>query len=289
MAQKLILHPATAQQFEALAKNPAHAVAIIGARGGGKQALATALAARIITLEPEALEKYPYFMRLQRDEPSISIEQIRELQHFTQLKTTGSGDIRRVILIADAGRLTIEAQNALLKLLEEPPEDTVLLLTVENTHALLPTIMSRMQTLIVHAAPGETVREYFLQHFDASAVDTAYFLSGGSPGLMHALLQNEQSHPLFAAVTQAKEILQKPMLDRLALADGLSKKKDDARTIVQALLRIAEVGLAQAANQQDTAKLHRWHGVVKAAYQAEEALSNNANAKLVLTNLMLAL
>jgi len=289
VTQKLILHPATAQQFEALAKNPAHAIAILGARGSGKHALATALAAHIMTLKPEALEKYPYFMRLQRAEPSISIGQIRELQHFTQLKTTGSGDIRRVILIADAGRLTTEAQNALLKLLEEPPEDTVLLLTVENTHGLLPTIMSRMQTLTVHAAPGEAVREHFLQHFEASAVDKAYFLSGGSPGLMQALLQNEQSHPLFAAVAQAKEILQKPMIDRLVLADGLSKKKDDARTVVQALRQIAEVGLAQAANQQNTDKLRRWHGVVKGAYQAEEALANNANTKLVLTNLMLAL
>ena len=244
-----------------------------------------------MALPPARLANYPYFLAIGRDDQatSISIEQIRELQHFTQLKTTGDGDIRRVIIVSEAGRLTTEAQNALLKLLEEPPADTMLLLTIENERALLPTIMSRVQLLPMLPAPVAAVRAYFAVTFEQDTIDKAYFLSGGLPGLMHALLTDEQSHPLLAAVAQAKDILQKPAFDRLVLADALSKKKDEARYVLQALRQIAETCLAQATKQQDTGKIRRWHGIAKAAYRAERQLAGSVNAKLALTNLMLAL
>lgn len=289
MPPDLILHPVTAEQFEALTANPTHAIAVVGPRGSGRRSLAEALAARLLALKNGKLDAHPYFLRLRRDETSISIEQIRQLQRFTQLKTTGSRAIRRAILLADAGRLTLEAQNALLKLLEEPPADTVLLLTVENEHALLPTIMSRVQTLTVHAPPAQAIRQHFLKQFDAAAVDKAFFLSGGLPGLMVALLQNKQQHPLFAAVNRAKEILQASAFERLVIADSLSKNREEARGALRALRHIAEIGLTQAATRQDAQKLRQWHGIVKGAYAAEEALAANASAKLVLTNLMLAL
>ena len=55
---------------------------------------------------------------------SIAIEQIRALISFFQLKVPGKTKIKRVAIIQDADRMGLEAQNALLKALEEPPEDS---------------------------------------------------------------------------------------------------------------------------------------------------------------------
>jgi hypothetical protein len=286
---QLVLHPRTIEELLVLKNNPTHAVALVGVRGSGKRTLAEQVIATALAIELEKLTQHPYYLQINPDETTISIEQIRDLQHFTQLKTIGSAPIRRAIIVLGAGNMTIEAQNAFLKLLEEPPADTMIVLTVENERSLLPTIMSRVRPVQVRQAPEEHIRTHFTQKFDKTAVDKAFFLSGGLPGLMQALLRDEQAHPLVPAVTTAKEILQKPTFDRLLLVDDLSKKKDEAKYVLQALRQIAEAGMHAASKQQDAVKIARWHTVITAVYEAEKAFGSNGNAKIILTNLMLAL
>jgi len=75
------------------------------------------------------------------DEKSIKISHIRDLQAVLSVKPlTKQG---RVVIISPANILTLPAQQALLKLLEEPPEATQLVLTVNSRQSLLPTILSR--------------------------------------------------------------------------------------------------------------------------------------------------
>ncbi|MFQ5641549.1 MAG: DNA polymerase III subunit delta' [bacterium] len=75
--------------------------------------------------------------------PLISIERIREFRRTSAYKSfEGRG---RVLIIADCERLTTEASNALLKILEEPPEKTYLIMVSSKPNLLLPTIMSRCQ------------------------------------------------------------------------------------------------------------------------------------------------
>ncbi len=72
---------------------------------------------------------------------SIGIEQIKNMQGKVFLKPFKSP--MKAVIIVDAHSLTPEAQNALLKVLEEPPAQTILILTSESRDALLPTILSR--------------------------------------------------------------------------------------------------------------------------------------------------
>ncbi|MEK7587810.1 MAG: hypothetical protein AAB457_03270 [Patescibacteria group bacterium] len=81
-----------------------------------------------------------------REEGTIGIDQIREFQH--SLMFTPYHSKQKMGVIHDAETLTTEAQNALLKTLEEPPARTILFLETENPDVLLPTILSRCQ--IVH-------------------------------------------------------------------------------------------------------------------------------------------
>jgi hypothetical protein len=289
MIDELVLHAHTKRQVVQFVTRPAHAVLLVGSNGLGKAHLAHAMAEAI--LKPTMpLSQHPYFTTIRAEKDSISIDAIRKLQRFLQLKTLGDTDrmYRRAVIIEHAEQLTTEAQNAYLKLLEEPPADTIMILTAGNQRALLPTILSRLQMIAVYAPSEEALKAHFAgSGKDEATINQTYFLSGGLPGLMHALLDGDQSHPLLEGVTQAKEILQKQVFERLAMVEGLSKQKESARYVIEALQHIAQTGLDQSAKKSDTARLQRWHHVLSVAADADAALRQNANAKLVLSNLML--
>ncbi|MGF7229349.1 MAG: AAA family ATPase [Candidatus Saccharibacteria bacterium] len=289
MFDGLVLHPHSQDLLKAYIVQPSHAILLLGAEGIGKGTIGLGMSGRLLSVTTDRLATSPTFRHIIPDEKrTISIESIRKLQQFVRLKTTGTATIRRVILIENADRMTTEAQNAFLKLLEEPPTDTALIMTAAHIHGLLPTIRSRVQTLSIITPP----KAQLLEHFKAqpsSRVTQAFFLSGGLPGLMTALLDGDTSHPLVESVVIAKQILQQQLFERLAHIEPLAKQKEQAISLCDALGRIAQAGLQQAADKQDTKRLKQWHRIIKETYQAKNSFEANANTKLVLTNLMLQL
>lgn len=84
-------------------------------------------------------------------ETSIGIEEIRNLEHFLQLKPYK--EKRKTVFIAEAQKLTEEAQNSLLKTLEEPPANSLIILSVPDLELLLPTIISRCEIIELSQVP----------------------------------------------------------------------------------------------------------------------------------------
>lgn len=84
--------------------------------------------------------------------PSHGIETIRDIIHILSTRTTKHNQLRG-IFIDDAHLMTVEAQNAFLKTLEEPPGDTIIILAAPREDLLLPTITSRC--LLIQTAPQE--------------------------------------------------------------------------------------------------------------------------------------
>lgn len=295
MLDNLVFHPSTKLELEQFARRPSHAVLLVGSEGMGKRTAAEQLACVILDLaEVETLERYPHARVIipEDGKDTISIDAVRDLRQFTKLKIAGSQTRpQRVIIIDEAQTMTVEAQNALLKLLEEPPEGTVFLLNVTNIQELLPTVRSRAQQITIKQPTRKQLENYFAtQGFDASQVRSAYLMSGGLPGLMHALLHDKDDHPLAKAANQARELLRAKTFERLAAIDGLAKQKTDCSRLLFVLQQMAHAALEQAAGKDASARtLKQWQHVLAAAYDAENAMRRNAQAKLVLTNFMLAL
>lgn len=285
----LVLHDVTRARLQGFIAQPGHALLLVGPRGIGKRAVAEALVAALLEITPAQLQPYPYYKSINAESGAISIEVVRQLKQFLGLKSVGAKTIRRAVVMEQAEALTTEAQNAYLKLLEEPPLDTVMILTSDNPRALLPTIMSRVQTLTISVPPEASLEPLLAASGKSKADQTqAYLLSSGLPGLLSTLL-SEADHPMFANIAQAKALLSAAAFERLAAVEELAKQKGGAKDFVQALERIALAGLTAAGTKQERTKIAQWHRVRKAAAEAHKALEANANSKLVLTDLLLSI
>jgi hypothetical protein len=294
-AKELILHDVVQRAIRSIIKRPVHAILITGLSGSGKSELGRRLAAQLLRIEPDNLELYPYIKTIAPiDGKAIPIESIRELQHFLALKIPGAPGISRVVIIEDAQLLTTEAQNALLKMLEEPPADTVLLLTAVSTEALLPTIQSRVRVLQALSPGPDKLKLHFASDgYSAANIDKALMLSGGLPGLTYALLAEDTSHPLFEATVQARKLLQASAYERLAAVDALSKDKQLSQNVTFILGEMSRMALARSASGSNTgsagAASTRWSRILRASYEAQQQLRTNVQTKLILINLMLAM
>jgi DNA polymerase III subunit delta' len=146
-----------------------HALLFTGLEGVGKSLVARTLAAALLCsgdatpcgecASCRALEQgaHPDLTVLPSDGTSLKIDQMRELQRQAALAPYHRD--RRVFIIEDADRLTPPAAASLLKILEEPPEGTVFILTAVSPYVLLPTIVSRCLSMTFHPLGAEVLSQ----------------------------------------------------------------------------------------------------------------------------------
>ncbi|MGL5504104.1 MAG: DNA polymerase III subunit delta', partial [Aeromonas veronii] len=148
-----------------------HAWLLLGDPGLGKEQLAERLARLHLCQQPDRGEpcghchscqlfdkgNHPDLGTITRDSKTIGVEAIREI--CTRLQGSAQLGRGKVVIIPDAERMTESAANALLKTLEEPAGDSLLLLIAFQVSRLLPTILSRCHKHVCQLpAEGETVR-----------------------------------------------------------------------------------------------------------------------------------
>ncbi len=289
MMDELLLHPQDKQALDRFIGQPVQPVILCGPNGCGKSTLAVSVARRLLA----GIESAQIAARLRVVKPSnqtLSIDQIRELQEFLKLRTPGNQAIRRAIIIEDAHYLTTEAQNAFLKLLEEPPADTAIILTNVGERSLLPTIYSRCQLVVLNPPEKSAITAYFTaQGYGEQEVAQAFALSQGYVGLLTSLLKDSRDHTLVQDIALGKAILQETRFDRLSRVDALSKDKHRVHGLLTALQKIARAAMGVAGNQGKETELTKWHQVAAAVYDANAKLRQNVNLKLLLTDLFIAI
>lgn len=279
----------TKVQVDSFIKHPSHAVALSGVSGAGKNQVAKYIATKIFEISEEKIATHPYIKTIQATGKD-AIATVREAQEFLQLTVPGKATLRRCIIVSDADNLGHEAQNALLKTLEEPPEDTVIVLTVSDENRLLDTVKSRLSWLQVYPLSPEESLASLQDAYPKDEIIKAWHISDGSIGLLINILQDNEAHPLVAAIEQAKSTLKQSAYERLISVDLLLKNKEfNLGVFLDATHRLLRAALSSAAAKGDKRQAQVLTVQIKNTLQAKEYVQKNVQPKLVLTELFYAL
>jgi len=285
----IVINPLTKAELQDFINSQNHALGIVGGAGFGKAAIIGWMLRQYLPKAPADITNYPYLKYITEEKGIISIDVIRDLRKFLKLKIPGQVALQRFVVIDHADNITLPAQNALLKTLEDPPAGTLLILSLNNELSVISTIRSRLQLIHLKRPARAEVINYFVEQGHLKPeIDRAYLMSGGLVGALAGLLENEDSG-IQSIVEEAKQVLKSSLFDRLAMVDGMAKDKVRCQTLFKMIIQIAQSGLETTAARGDKAAILRWQRVIDAAYQAEVSSTNNVQPKLVLTNLMLSL
>lgn len=281
---QLLVNPRTKIKVDNFLKNPSHALIISGQKHSGKSCLAEYIAKEILEL-PD-IEIYPYLHKIEPVDNKLGIEQVRELQDLVKLKTPSPNKISRILIIYNADIFGEEAQNALLKTLEEPPIDTILMLLVDDENKMLDTVKSRSVIIELQSPTKDQLLQKYLDlGYAKKDIERAIALGSNRERLVENILKNEDSdHETI--INETKQILSSSEFERLIKINELSKDKLKTMSIVDSLMLISRLAMKNT-NEQEQSK--RWHKILKNSDQASNRLSKNGNAKIILTDLFLNL
>ena len=177
-------------------KHILHSYLFVGIQGIGKTLFAREFARQILCINNEdnedciscikwKSENQPDFIQIEPDNGSIKIEQIRQMQERIAEKPIVSK--RKVYIILDSETMTKEAQNCLLKTLEEPPEYATIILTTSNESKLLTTIKSRCIKVQFETINKEEIEKYIQQQSIEDIDKKLISMCEGSIGKLHIL------------------------------------------------------------------------------------------------------
>lgn len=182
--------------------NVSHSYMFVGEEGLGKCLFALDFAKLILCMsenKPECndcescvkflSQNHPDFIKVEPDGNSIKIAQMREMQENIYQKPIVSS--KKVFIINNAEKMTQEAQNSLLKTLEEPPSYIVIILIVSNENLLLNTIKSRCLKLnFQNIGKAEILKYLEANNLKQEFTDNMVNLCNGSIGKLEEIRQN---------------------------------------------------------------------------------------------------
>jgi DNA polymerase-3 subunit delta' len=233
-------------------------------------------------------------VRLWDDDPeafqdTIKIDQIRELQR--ELALSPYEGQYRVALLCNFERATLSAANALLKTLEEPNSQVVLVLTATDPGALLPTIVSRCQVLALRALPTQEVGQALQTHWHASPEQAellAQLAAGRLGWAIGALEDKNLLERRERYLNDLLDLLQMSRVDRLAYAYDLSRNQAQVKETLMSWLTIwRDLLLLQSGGQTKILNLDWQNTLQNLANQSNLTQSQAMVVKLraALTNL----
>ncbi len=212
-----------------------HSYLFVGIQGIGKKKLAIEFAKKLLCIQKEQEEKcksciefdsqnHPDFMKIEPEGNRIKIEQIRFLQNKIQEKPIIAN--KKVYIIDEADKMTTEAQNCLLKTLEEPPEYTTLILIGSHENAFLPTIKSRCLILYFQPIPDEEIKQYLETNYGLTNITKDHLtMFQGSIG--KAIRIKDKQTEWEEINTIIYNLKQNDLIETIKQAEVLYKAKDE--------------------------------------------------------------
>ncbi len=220
-----------------------------GAAGIGKKTVCRAFAAALLCENPTegaacgvcescrllVADAHPDYIRLTLadDKKTIGVEQVRE----TLIKESSIRPFtakRKVFVVEDAEAMTVQAQNALLKVLEEPPDYAVFILLTESKEKLLDTVLSRTLKLQLLPLSAPLCEAYFSQcnGDDLSRKIFATRFCQGILGRGKKMLTDEAYYELYKSSVRELSDLAKSPASLTAMQKFLTEHKDDIFDVI---------------------------------------------------------
>ena len=214
-----------------------HAYILAGDNGIGKSKIAREFAMELICEKHTGCgecpacrqflaDAYPDFFYMDAEgKESIGIDRIREnIVNDVSIRPY-HGKVK-IYIIDEADKMTVGAQNALLKTIEEPPEYVVILLLVRNMSLLLETIRSRCIKLLLSAVSNDRIKSWLVEKGtseDVATVVASY--SNGVPGIAKAMAESEDFAGMYNQnVEFLKKISEASINDILLFIEELKKR-----------------------------------------------------------------
>ena len=305
-----------------------HAYIIEGAHGSGKRTLARELCAALACTDRESGRipcgrclacrkvyegKCPDVIRIERgSKASIGVDDVRFLRADVLIPPNDLDS--KIYIIEGADTMTVQAQNALLLTLEEPPSYVLFLLLCESATAMLETIRSRAPKLTLCPVPTDDIRAYLTRTERAFASlpeaerEEILMIAGGSIGRAKELLDTKERKPLLsrrelAAAFVKQQIEGKDSAGALSLMAQFGTKREEINALLNDILtalrdlillkRTEDAPLCfypdrqAAAELCDGASMPRLLRLYDKVESCRRRMMRNANVRLSMTSLFL--
>ena len=185
-----------------------HAYIINGERSSGKEFIAKTFAMALQCENREDMEpcqechsckqalsaNHPDIIFISHEKPNtISVDDIRSQINGDVAIKPYSGP-KKIYIMNDGEKMTVQAQNALLKTLEEPPEYAVIIILTSNVNAFLPTIVSRCVVLNMKPVKDEQIKNYLMEEMEIPnyKADICVAFARGNVGKARLLAKSEE-------------------------------------------------------------------------------------------------
>lgn len=282
----ILINPNTQNDINNFLKSDFPCLAIIGSTGSGKEYLAQKT---ILSVIDKDLNKSGAAINI-IDGKKAGIDNVRELQKKLYLTSATSVKVGKGVVIANFDSFGHEAQNALLKTLEEPPLDALIIITINNENKVLPTIYSRVKKIYLRSVNLNQAISYFDPNFTEEQIAKAYKVSLGDPGLLVNLLRDAENHPLVLGINNAKDLIIMSKSQRIAEVDKITKSKDNdtIANLLDAMMRIFSASHAAAIDKNaNNTFIKQSYFRLSKINQANKDLQTGLSKKLILTDLFM--
>lgn len=255
--------------LDALVNNLPQALLLSGDRGVGLGEIASYIT--------QKLEMTSLFIA--SEEGSIGVDTIRELYNDTRGKSTRP----RAFIINQADTMTVQAQNAFLKLLEEPSTVTFFILLSNSPEKLLPTILSRTEQIVIPPITDKQSDEFLRQLIVNNATKKAQilFIARNLPSEMAKLATDTEYFEYRSQIMRdARDLLQSKAYLGLKIAQKYKDNRTDALRLLDDVMAILRHTLNNKPRPENIAYLDK-------ALEACKNIEQNGHIRLNLTRIVL--
>lgn len=288
--EKIVGHSQVKKQLETAIKTDkvSHAYIFAGKRGVGKATTAKVFA-DVLTegsiADVTFVTNEHYGIESKTD--TVSVDTVRAASSDMYIKPYLAN--KRVFIIPNAEKMNIQAQNALLKIFEEPPSYCVIILVTQNDNILLPTIRSRAVTVRFGELTDNQVRDYLSKNgIDASEVIVR--IASGSIGMAKSLCENEElSDVLNNFVDLFKDVGKGTSQLTYSLIDFMQKEKTNYEPLFDIMLVMLRDTLhgKQGSLKIDGLSIKKAVEIIELVEKTRNSFLYNADYSMAISEMML--